>query len=90
MSVCLQVIDIGILPEFLHETILVLIPKKRDPKYVSDLRTITLCGVVYKIISKMLANRLKYILSKIISCNQSAFVPRQLITDNIMVSYEAM
>lgn len=38
----------------------------------------------------MLANRLKCVLTEVISCNQSTFVPNWFITDNIMVSYKVM
>ncbi|KAL8088671.1 hypothetical protein AgCh_038446 [Apium graveolens] len=80
----------GDLNSDLNVTNIVLIPKKKSPSLMNDLRPISLCNVLVKIITKVAANRLKATLESVISENQSAFMAGRLISDNVMISNEVM
>ena len=87
-STCLLYSNEHILLEGLNDTSIVLIPKKKSPKIMVDLRLISLCNVLFKIIKKVIENQLKTTLPVIILEPQSVFVPRRLITNNIMIAFE--
>jgi hypothetical protein len=77
----------------LHEqnhTFIALIPKKLGASSVHQFRPISFCNIIYKIISKLLANKLKPLLDKVISPFQTAFVPGRLIQDNSILEHEML
>ena len=78
----------GVFPTHLNSTNIALIPKGDAQTTMKDWQPIALCNVVYKMVAKVLANRLKNVLDKCISTSQSAFVPGRSILDNALVAIE--
>ena len=80
----------GHLPPELNQTYLTLIPKVKNLEKVYEFRPIAFCNVLYKLVSKVFANRLKKILPHIISETQSVFQSDKAISDNILVAFETL
>ncbi|KAL5548684.1 hypothetical protein UlMin_003915 [Ulmus minor] len=73
-----------------NQTLITLIPKIQSPTQVSEFRPISLCNVIYKLVSQTITNRFSRILDEVIGDQQSAFVPGHLITDNVLLGFETM
>ncbi|KAJ0434710.1 putative RNA-directed DNA polymerase [Helianthus annuus] len=88
---------VGVLKEFhkkaqigrgCNSSFIALIPKTRDPKSVSDFRPISLIGVIYKVIAKVLATRIKKVIPSVVASVQTAFVEGRLIFDGPIITSE--
>ena len=86
----LSSLNSGSLLKSINHTFITIIPKVQNPERVNDFRPTSLCNVIYKIVSKVIANRLKPFLNSIISEAQSAFTADRLITDNIFIAFESL
>lgn len=78
----------GLFPRGVNATILMLIPKHDDAKEMKDYHPISCCNILYKVISKILANRLKVLLPELIEPNQWAFVKGRLLLENVLLATE--
>ena len=67
-------------------TFISLIPKNAGADSLENYRPISLCNFIYKIISKVLANRMQKVIHKIISPNQAAFIKGRSIHHNILLA----
>lgn len=76
------------LPKGINSTIFALVPKKTASAEMRDFRPIACCNVLYKVISKIMANRLKILLPRMISENQSSFVKGRLLMENVLLASE--
>ena len=69
-------------------TLVSLIPKVQSPKSVKEFRPIACCTVMYKIISKVITQRMHEVIHTIISDSQAGFIPGRKIRDNIILTHE--
>lgn len=76
--------SIGVLPAGINHSLVCLIPKVKVPQTMADIRPISFCNVLVRILSKVMTNRLKRCLNTIVSEQQSEFIESRLLTDNVL------
>lgn len=72
----------------INNTFVTLIPKVANPMYIKDFRPIACCNTIYKVITKILAQRIQSMMPHLVLSNQSAFVTGRLMQHNILLSQE--
>ena len=85
----LQALNTGAMLKDINKTYICLIPKTKNPQKIMKFHHISHCNVIYKIISKFLANRLKKVLHGVIDEAQNAFFLGKMITNNVIVVFES-
>lgn len=80
----------GTMPKEVNCSLIVLIPKISNPTSINHFKPISLCNVIYKIISKLLVAKLQPLLNKLISPTQSAFIPNRWIYENQIIVQEIL
>jgi hypothetical protein len=81
-----EVFEHGQSESSLNATFLALIPKKNDAMNIKDFRPISLIGNAYKLLSKVLANRLKEVLDGLISKSQNDFVGGRQMLNSVLIT----
>ncbi|KAL2250283.1 UNVERIFIED_CONTAM: hypothetical protein Sindi_2150600 [Sesamum indicum] len=84
----LDFFNTGKLLKQVNYTLRAVIPMVHSPITVADFRLIFCCNVLYKVIAKLLVQRLSVVLGKLVSPCQAAFIPGRIIKDNIMIAQE--
>ncbi|XP_057809051.1 uncharacterized protein LOC131023524 [Salvia miltiorrhiza] len=80
----------GRIPRGGNSSFIVLIPKKEEACSLDEFRPISLITSLYKVMAKILANRLRLVMDSIVSDNQSAFIGGRFILDGVVILNEAI
>ncbi|KHN17109.1 Transposon TX1 putative 149 kDa protein, partial [Glycine soja] len=76
-------------PKDCNESFIALISKVNDPQNLNEYRPISLIGCAYKIVAKLLANKMKKVMPDIIDKRQSAFIGGRHLLHSVLIANEA-
>ncbi|CAL8078165.1 unnamed protein product [Prunus armeniaca] len=78
------------IPDALNDTSITLVPKVASPSSVAQLRRISLCNTKYKVVIKIIVQKLRPLMQKVVSPAQASFIPGMQIVDNIIVAQKCI
>jgi len=90
-SVCKEisnVFEVRVMPEYLNETLISLIPKCPSPEGLNNFKPISLCNSMYKAVTKIIVGCLRPYLDRLVSPNQTTFVLGRRGLDDVVVAQE--
>lgn len=87
---CLLWLEEGKIPAAINNTNIALIPKCDAPTSMKDLHSISLCNMVYKILSKNLVNRSATVIGSCVSEERSTFINGRSMVDNALIANEVL
>lgn len=90
LALCKNIFKEGQIPLELNKTFICLIPKIQSPSTTSHFRPFSLCNTIYKVISKLIVNRIKPFLDQLIHPSQSAFQKNHRASDNAIIVQEIL
>jgi len=82
--------ETGVIPKGCNASIIALVPKVSDPLSLDQFRPISLVGIFYKIVTKVLAGCMKEVLSLVINENQYAFLKNKGMLDSVLMANEVV
>lgn len=85
-----SIFSTGIMPEYLNKTLITLIPKCTSPESLNNYRPISLCNIVYKLVTKIIVGHIRHLLPSLVSPLQIAFVPGGKGVDNAILVQEIL
>ncbi|XP_057450692.1 uncharacterized protein LOC130742609 [Lotus japonicus] len=80
----------GVWPRGCNASFIALVPKVKSPQSLNEFRPISLIGCIFKVVSKLLAGRLKLVLGKLIDSRKSAFLGGRCMLDSVVVTNEVV
>jgi len=82
--------QLGKLLRKVNRTFVSLIPKTTNASHLSDFMPISCCNVLYKLITKVLSNRLLEVIGELVFINQNAFIKGRNISDCTLLAHEKL